>query len=249
MHYSDYLLSLPSFQGKTANSVLSCALSAAEASYLKQLAVCDSLDVWYSGMISLAQGLGGITGRRYSWSTVKLYYSSFYFMKSILLANGWCQFYIQGKPRIVNASPGAMPEKQDGNSHDSCYRSFGRIFPSSSLITQPIGIDSAANWMKRNREEVNYNLPRFTDPMPPVWFEEHANSGVRRGLSEYLSDPYAYAFIDRHAMVAYPLAAAIEAAAALRLLGVVPSKEDSLAFASYWKDSNGRLPGSERFFC
>lgn len=248
MYSNSYLLSLPAFNGKTASTILTSALASSDAKVLRNLAVKDALGVWYSGALSLAQGVNGVHSKRYAWSTVKLYYSAYYFLRSILLAHGWCQFYIDGKPRLIEARPGQMPVKQAGTSHESCYRIFEKVFPKSSLISQPIGLFSAAEWMKKQREEINYNTPRFPDPEVPTWFEEHALLGVRRAVIEYLHDPLAYEFIDRHAMIAYPLAAGIEAVVSLRASGIATTEDEKKGFVGYWRDSTGQLPGIDRFF-
>src|SRR5688572_17472928 len=116
---NSYLLSLPSFLGLNKTTIVGASLGQSEAKSLGALAAKDAAGLWYSGAISLAQGINGINQRRYGWSTVKLYYASYYFLRALLLAAGWCQFYVNGKPRTIQAVSGSSPSKLSGTSHES----------------------------------------------------------------------------------------------------------------------------------
>jgi hypothetical protein len=244
---NSYLLALPAFSSHNSTTILSSTLTNAEAAILKNLAAKDAAGLWYSGAVSLAQGFTGINQKRYGWSTVKLYYASYYFLRAFLLSAGWCQFYVSGKPRAIEARTGKFPEKLSGTSHESCYRLFANVYPRSSLISQNIAVDTASDWMKHKREEINYNNPRFPDPDPPPWFEIHASQGVRKMLISYLDDPLMYAFLPDHAMLAYPIAAGIEACSALRGCSEFSISEfETKGLTMYWRDKDGQLPGIER---
>lgn len=246
MRSASYIFSLQAFSSANPQSVLSIPLSASGAAELKNIAMLDAVDSWYSGVVSLAQAARGVHDLRFGWATVKLYYSAFYFVRCGLLAEGWCQFYVQKKPRAIWARAGALAERLTGTSHESCFDLYGRVFPNSSLITQPIGVDPAIEWLKSRREQVNYIDARFPDPACPSWFQMHVSSGVREMLSTYLSDHFTYASLPDHAMIAYPLAAAVVASEQLRALGVTVDRECVNGFRSYWRDGKGQFPGFEK---
>jgi hypothetical protein len=82
----------------------SIPLTNAQASMLERSLIQDSMAYTYSGIISLANAISGLEHGAYSWSTVKAYYSSFYFLRAILALNKICIFYIGTKPYNIKAT-------------------------------------------------------------------------------------------------------------------------------------------------
>ena len=52
-------------------------LSSAEVTQLHSDLMYDAVDFFYSGILSFSEGIDSIFHKRFSWATVKLYYSIF----------------------------------------------------------------------------------------------------------------------------------------------------------------------------
>jgi hypothetical protein len=62
----------------------SYTLNYADAAYIEQILHEDAKDYLYSGIISFANACASIRVGYYSWSTVKLYYATFYMIRGLL---------------------------------------------------------------------------------------------------------------------------------------------------------------------
>ena len=60
-------------------------LSRDEANQLKVLLQQDAIDFFYSAVVSFSEGIDDIYLKRYSWATVKFYYSIFYLLRTSMV--------------------------------------------------------------------------------------------------------------------------------------------------------------------
>lgn len=183
-------------------------LSAREATNIEQLLRVDATNYLYSACISIGDALQGIDRSLYSWATVKLYYSCFYLLRSLLALSGRVLLYDVTKPRTLICRPGEAPISLGGarGTHQAVVTYFAKSFPNSSLLSQDILGEAPFNWLMHQREEANYAAGRFGDPQCPTNFLSIVRSGVRRSTAEYISDTtYLYAFDPDHAILALPL--------------------------------------------
>lgn len=146
----------------------------------------------------------GITEGYMTWATVKLYYSSFFAVRSLLAANSIAIFY-DGTEHSLELRTGAKPTKAARSTHKSVWLVLKQRFPNTSLL-QEIAGQSAPEWMTALRERVNYRTPKFPDPLIPEWLAAADSFGLSRILDEYAADSQQrYAFDADHAAIAYPL--------------------------------------------
>lgn len=206
----------------------------------------DITDTLYSSVISIIDAAQGIQSGFYSWATVKLYYSLFYSIKALLLHRGIGMFHYDSKPGLVEIKPGGLVRKlttgeSRGGSHGSALRLFRNTAPSSVLLT-PIGMSDPLEWLKSLREEVNYSLPRFTEPNSPPWFEKSVGSNtLRRVAASYSTDLILYAFDPDHAALALPLLAARTAILEAAALGNPIPADDISFIGKSIKDDSGPI--------
>jgi len=165
----------------------------------------DALNYLYSALITYAEAIKGIQNGLYSWATVKLYYSAFYSLRSILSTDSVCVFYLGTKGYTINARQGECPTKAAGTTHKLVMSLFEKKYPSSPFVNQQIDMVDAFQWLMDQRELANYKNGRFSEPDVPVIFEK-CNIGLQNLISAYLADNiYGYCFDNDHAMLALPL--------------------------------------------
>ena len=68
----------------------------------------DAIDFFYSGILSFAEGIDSIFLKRFSWATVKLYYSIYYLIRASMAAKGYATLRCKGMFRLRIAD-GEMP--------------------------------------------------------------------------------------------------------------------------------------------
>ena len=193
----------------SASGFLNRPLTASEAANIEQLLRVDATNYLYSACVSIGDAFQGIDRSLFTWATVKLYYSSFYLLRSLLALSGRALLYDGTKPRTLLCKPGELPVALSGagrGTHQAVISYFTRSFPNSPLLSQDILSEPPFKWLMRQREEANYTIGRFGDPRCPTNFSTIVRSGVRRSTAEYISDKtYLYAFDPDHAILALPV--------------------------------------------
>ena len=171
-----------------------------------QLELClngDAKNYYQAAVVSLIDGLRSISVGFFSWSVVKLYYCVFYALRTRLALAGECIFYDSGKPRYLTTSPGFTVKKLSGTTHKCVLDRFSESFPRDFFLSQDIEAMPPLMWLMERREDVNYRIARFTEPISPSYLAFAANNKLRSVLSTYQSDDV-YVFDPDHAMVALP---------------------------------------------
>ena len=220
------------------------SLSATQAAALRRALNGDAADYVYSGVVSIGDAVQAIDRSLFTWATVKLYYAVFYMTRALLAARGTAIFYVGTKPYSWACIAGAMAVKREGPTHKVVLASFEAVLPNSPLLSQPIGLDGALDWLMKRREEANYSNPRFSEPGAPAHLDLIARTGVRKSVSAYLrDDKYLYAFDPQHAMLAFPIEALkmIFRPKAIGGVGIALSGDDRKYLASLYADKSGPL--------
>jgi len=231
--------------GLSPSGISTRALTASEAATLALSLRNDARDAIYSAALSIAEALRGLDRQLYSWTTVKLYYSVFYLARASLGLHGVGIIYpVKRTPYCWVASSGKTPIKRSGNTHKAVLAAFQDYRQSSVLLSQLIGTAEPFDWLMGIRESVNYRTPKFCEPGAPAHFKFIERHGVRRIVSEYVSDnTNLFAFDPDHAMLAYPIAGfklllgELEASGSSRL-----QSQDAAYLAAQFFDASGPLP-------
>lgn len=206
MHQAQNYISSAIKPAAGASPVTSVFLSAASASGLGAALGRDCFDYYYSGAVSLGEAVQGLNRGMYTWSTVKLYYAVFYFLRSALACKKIAIFYEGTKPYSWKADPGKSPKKLSGQTHKAVLSAFSSEFPSSSILSQEIGGCSPLEWLMKLRESANYTNARFDEPSTPAHFKMIDRIGCRKAIAAYMADSTSlYSFDEDHAALAYPI--------------------------------------------
>jgi len=171
---------------------------------------------------------------------VKLYYATFYFLRSILASRSHCIFYENSKPYVVLSKAGSVAVKAKGNTHGLVFSQFRTHEKSHWLLSQEIDSENALDWLRHLREVANYTLPRFIEPAIPRHFERIVQIGLRKTTNSYIANDY-FAFDPDHAVLAYPLRALIFTLSEVNS-GPYPFEQSDRAFlSSLCKDKDGPI--------
>ena len=173
----------------------------------------DAVDFFYSGIISFAEGIDSIFQKRFSWATVKLYYSLFYLIRASLATKGYAILRCNSMFRLkiaVNESPYTKRGKEFNSTHDGILNHHKDLFNLSDLLlSNKIDELDAYEWMKNAREIVNYRSRSFLEPeCLDIWdhFSQCVDDGtIFSELQELEDDDYTKCFQEEYAVVGIPI--------------------------------------------
>ncbi|TGM45982.1 hypothetical protein [Leptospira vanthielii] len=190
----------------SSKSTVNTPLNTTEVTQLMQLNEADFLGSFYSGIVSFIDAIGGLQNNFYSWSCIKLYYSLFYFNKTILSLHQIHIFYISQTPYLIKLNSGQFPIKKSGNSHKVIIQAVvdSGILP--ELVSQEIANEPPLDWFINLRENINYKVSKFPDPQPPMEFKKIIELGLQKTLNAYIfNNNNMYTFDKDHAVMALPI--------------------------------------------
>ena len=181
------------------------------ASMLRSVIEYDAVDYLNSGMISLAEGLGNMCEKRYSWATVKLYYSIFYFIRASLATKHYAILQCNSMFRLkldAGEKPYNKNSRKYNATHSGTINHYKDVFEHSDvLLTNQIDSVDVYEWMEEVRNIVNYREVSFLDPdCLDVWnkYDEALDSGDISAIIKLIfdDDSYIYCFQEEFAVVA-----------------------------------------------
>lgn len=189
-------------------------LSILEANDLKELVVLDACDYLHNGMISMAEGFDNMFKRHYSWATVKLYYSIFYYLRASMAINGVAILQNGNMYRLrlnKDESPIGSNNRRYASTHSGTITHYKEVFGQSDrLISNSIDNCDVYQWMEDVRNIVNYREVKFLDPdCLSIWdvYDEAMNNNTINFLFDSLinDDLCTYCFQEEYAVVAIAL--------------------------------------------
>lgn len=182
-------------------------LNGSNATLVSHALSSDTTGLFYTASLTFTDALKGIERGYFSWAIVKLYYSAFYSVRSLLGSNLWALFYrpLCGTPFSLRTTLGESPRKEKGVTHKVVWSILKRELPNSGLLGT-IGAEPAHEWLMNLREEANYRNAKFPDPTVPNCLSALDQIGIARALLTYSADKTGlYAFDPDHAIIAFPL--------------------------------------------
>ncbi len=189
-------------------------LSREEANQLSILLKQDAMDFFHSATVSFSEGIDAIFAKRFSWATVKLYYSIFYLLRTSMACNGYallrnCSMY---RLKIASGeSPYGTNNKKYNSTHGGTISHYKDIFSGSDiLLTNLIDDVDVYQWMEDVRDIVNYREVGFEEPeCLEVWnkFKEALDTHTLSNLLNLIinDSQYIYCFQEEYAVVAIPI--------------------------------------------
>ena len=210
------------------------SLSNSQSIRLSNDLLYDAIDFQYKGLISLLEAIDSASKQFHSWSIVKSYYSTYYFLRSYLCINGFALIR-NGSLFLLEVQINSVPQKKTGKQFNTTHE--GTIYAYQELykLTDPLlrnNIDDLTTylWQKDVREIINYRERIFHEPEPNPFLAEVKKDfiadGILNSIIKYTNDPdYLYAFMPDYAVLGIPLNRAILNTNAFRSIQSIPSFE------------------------
>jgi len=172
----------------------------------------DAQSYLYNGIVSFGAAVQSIGAKNYGWAIVKLYYSVFYLARAKLAIGQQVALVYDGrKPYLLSLSSGDILQPQNNksdksNTHKLTLHLLSKHFLSNSLANSSISKDNTPvlEWLKKQREQANYNSARMPDPEPPEILKKIVEIGnINKWLETYKQDSI-YVTDEEHVCLAYP---------------------------------------------
>lgn len=188
-------------------------LNYVEAKELREDLVLDSADLYFKGILSLSESFISISKGLYSWATIKLYYSTYYFIKAFLSIKGY-GLIRKRNLFLFRAENGESPlcknTRRYSSDHSGTIKYYQDLFRNSDiLLDNEINGKTSYEWLMEKREQVNYKERSFNEPDHSEFWDlisTYDNSAKLSNLIEkYIKDEYIYCFQEDHACLALPI--------------------------------------------
>lgn len=172
----------------------------------------DAKDLYFKGLLSLFEALKSVNDKLFSWATIKIYYSLYYFLRCTMAVNGVALirqkslYYLKA---IEGESPVNKANKRYNSDHSGTINYFIDLFSSDILLSQTIDSTNVYNWMMDKREQINYRERQFNEPNQSTFWNfisEQINEGrLSKLITDYISDRFILCFQEEHAVLAIPI--------------------------------------------
>ena len=176
----------------------------------------DAKDLYFKGLLSFFEGINSVNSKLFSWATIKVYYSLYYFLRSAMAANDVA--LIRHKSlyhlrAIVGAQPVSKGNKKYNSDHSGTINYYTDLFSSDILLSQQIDSINAYEWLMNRREQVNYRERTFNEPNHSTFWDYIADQ-VDKGnlehlIKDYYMDKYILCFQEENAILAIPFKSAL----------------------------------------
>ena len=162
------IIGASSFEEVDKNLFKNHTLTQDEVDLLKGTAKEDAINFFYNGIISFSDGINNILRRHFSWATVQLYYSIYYFIRSSLASKNIILLRNKSMYRLIireNEKPFSTTNRKYNTTHEGTINHHRDLFHlSDQLLSNNIDNMDAYEWMMNAREIVNYRCASFLEP-------------------------------------------------------------------------------------
>jgi hypothetical protein len=173
----------------------------------------DTVNFFYNGALSFAEGIDAAFQKRFSWATVELYYSLYYLIRASMASKGIAMLRCKSMYRLlvqIGEKPYSKNKKKYNTTHEGTISHYKDLFGTSDrLLSNNIEDDDVYQWMMNAREIINYRSAAFSEPgCLEIWdyFSKCIDEGDFTDVLEQLeNDPYVMCFQEEYAVVAIPI--------------------------------------------
>ena len=171
---------------------------------LKPLLRKDALDYFNNAVISFSEGIDSIYLKRFSWATVKLYYSVFYLLRASMACHGFALLRNYSMYRLklkAGEKPYTKGKKMYNSTHSGTIAHYKDVFSGADkLLTNKIDDIDVYKWLENVREIVNYREVSFRDPdCLDIWlkYKEALDKGELGILLDSIQNDNSYILLSR----------------------------------------------------
>jgi hypothetical protein len=221
------------FKKKKAPEIKNFSISRSHTILFQSTLRDDASDFYYKGIVSLSESLIATNFKRFSWATVKLYYSIFYFLRASLCLSdiGYVRKERDGYYFFNNAGNNfiSIPSSDHVAAIELSikYNSNTDIIQSNSIADH-----NPYKWLMKQRECVNYTNRTFYEPeFSDTWISiSNAidSDNLTYWITKYLNENL-YSFLEDHAVLAMPLQVLSGTYKRFTLNDISPIKSEKMA--------------------
>ncbi|RRN64152.1 hypothetical protein [Caulobacter sp. 602-1] len=190
-----------------------------------------AIDAAYAGAVSYAEALTGLRGGSTSWAVIKLYYSSFYSIRALLLLNGIIPFNYEGE--MLYDVPTNRFLKGGRSSHHWNWTSIRKTDAKNKWFSSQDSQDTY-DIIREHREHVNYKHS-FKDPELHQSMNK-IDGDIAKRFRTYRDDTdFIYTYLPEHLTLAYPTRILLEVESEVKIVGAQLSTDRIAHLSSIWK--------------
>lgn len=185
-------------------------------SKLQRCKESDIISYFFKAAQTFIQAIDEIKNKRYAWSIIKLYYSSFYLLRCDILRSNYimvrCGAFFYGKIEI-GQSLIQFRKKNIRGDHQFTIALAEKLYEEGEvfdpILDNKIDDLTSYTWLLKNRERVNYQMKNFSDPYSDS-ITTHFDSYFKESkISDLLmfyarNNDYSICFDVEHAILAIP---------------------------------------------
>ena len=198
---------------------------------LKSVLPDDIRDYYFKGLLSFCEAIISFNNKGYSWATVKLYYSVFYFLRAEMLTRNTILVRSSGGGPLYRLTLNTaarfvcLTDRAGNSDHKGTIQHFQQLYKSVDPILsgQISGVESY-DWLIERREQVNYRERLFHEPSHPSFWSGPVSMLQSNNMESlillYLNDQYVYSFLPDHAIVSLPIKRLQNTAGVFKLYGL-----------------------------
>lgn len=207
------------------------SISSLELQSIVQQIPVAIIDTAYAAIISYIEAISGIQQGSSSWSIIRLYYSAFYSIKTMMLIRSIIPFNGGGE-MLLDASTGKF-YKGGKSSHHWNWLSVRETVLKYDWFTSQDSEEAYA-FLRECRENVNYTHA-FTDPILHQCLV-YDQLDLGRRFRTYRDDAaFLYTYLPDHLAIAYPTKLIFEVDSSISRLGYQLDSERVEHVRSLWK--------------
>jgi len=187
-------------------------ISHVDLTELKDLNLRDGRDLFYKGMLSLSEAISDLHHGLSSWAVVKIYYATFFFIRSSLCMQNYCIIRTHQNPHSLDLRVGESIQKiKQGRIHGDhklTFVAWRKLIGESKdiLLTNKVDGTETYVWLMEAREATQYKHITFKEPKCLNFLSPIFEGSLESLIDTYLEDIVPiYCFDADHACLAIPL--------------------------------------------
>lgn len=180
---------------------------------LTNLAISDSRNYFFNGLLTFAEAIEGLKKGNYSWSVIKFYYSVYYFLRASMYVKGIIFIHQKGIYRL-ELKKNEKPLKKNGRGYNSDHQGtinhFIDLYSNSDILLSNMIEDvETYKWLLDKREYVNYRIGRFSEPVKYDFYSYYISKNFKQNYKDIIineiNDNYINCFQPETALLAIPV--------------------------------------------
>lgn len=205
-------------------------VSSSSLSQIQSFIHLDAAEFAYASVVSYAEAINGLMLGRTSWSVVKLYYTAYYSIRSLMLASFVVPFHC--KEHFLFDARDNVFLKGGSSSHHWNWSSIATIKRLNQWFFSPDS-ENAYDNLRNLRERANYNQP-FLDPSFPLYIH-NPTGDLAKVVKSYRDDEdLFYTFLLDHFCLAFPTKLLYAVDETIKNLGLRFDEDRSVHLKSLW---------------